>query len=59
VLNQKISVIIPAYNEEKSIGKVVGDISRELVQHVIVVNNNSTDHRCQVGEKASAVCRDE
>ena len=59
MLNQKISVIIPAYNEEKSIGKVVGDISRELVQHVIVVNNNSTDQTREVAEKAGAIVLDE
>jgi len=59
VLNQKISVIIPAYNEEKSIGKVVGDISRELVQHVIVVNNNSTDQTREVAEKAGAIVLNE
>mgnify|MGYP001026546769 FL=1 len=59
MLNQKISVIIPAYNEEKSIGKVVGDISRELVQHVIVVNNNSTDQTREVAEKAGAIVLNE
>ncbi|MDB4516002.1 glycosyltransferase family 2 protein [Crocinitomicaceae bacterium] len=58
-MNQKISVIIPAYNEEKSIGKVVGDISRELVQHVIVVNNNSTDQTREVAEKAGAIVLNE
>ena len=55
MLNQKISVIIPAYNEEKSIGKVVGDISRELVQNVIVVNKNSTDQKREVAEKEGAI----
>ncbi len=59
MLNQKISVIIPAYNEEKSIGKVVGDISRELVQHVIVVNNNSTDQTREVAEKTGAIVLNE
>lgn len=59
MLNQKISVIIPAYNEERSIGKVVGDISRELVQHVIVVNNNSTDQTREVAEKAGAIVLNE
>lgn len=59
MLNPKISVIIPAYNEEKSIGKVVGDISRDLVQHVIVVNNNSTDKTREVAEKAGAIVLDE
>jgi len=39
----RINVIIPAYNEEQSIGKVVAAIPAELVDDVIVVNNNSTD----------------
>ena len=39
----KIVVIIPAYNEENSIAKVVNDIPKGLVNEVIVVNNNSND----------------
>jgi len=37
-----IKVIIPAHNEEDSIGKVIHDIP-EIVDEVIVVNNNSSD----------------
>lgn len=39
----KIVVIIPAYNEEDSIAKVIYDIPEGLVHEVIVVNNNSSD----------------
>ena len=39
----KIIVIIPAYNEENSVGKVIRDIPSDMVQEVIVVNNNSND----------------
>jgi glycosyltransferase involved in cell wall biosynthesis len=39
----RIVVIIPAYNEENSIAKVVNDIPAGLVYEVIVVNNNSND----------------
>ncbi len=39
----KTIVIIPAYNEEESIGKVIEDIPKDLVSEIIVVNNNSTD----------------
>lgn len=50
-----ITVIIPAYNEEQSIAKVVNDIPRDLVDHVIVVNNGSTDNTvneaCSAGAK--------
>lgn len=41
-MNPLIKVIIPAYNEEDSIAKVVRDIPQH-VHEVIVVSNNSTD----------------
>lgn len=49
MFNQKIYVIIPAYNEEKSIPKVIVDIPKNLVAEIIVCNNNSTD---KTGEAA-------
>ncbi len=54
-----ITVIIPAFNEEKSIGKVVTDIPRDLVKHVIVVNNNSTDNTPEVAREAGAIVLDQ
>ena len=41
-MNPNIKVIIPAYNEEGSIGFVLQDIPK-IVSEVIVVSNNSTD----------------
>jgi len=49
-----IDVVIPAYNEEKSIGNVLGDIDRKLVRNVVVVNNNSSDGTAANAEKAGA-----
>ncbi|SHO60498.1 glycosyltransferase family 2 protein [Algoriphagus zhangzhouensis] len=49
-----IDVIIPAFNEEKSIPKVIHDIPK-FVRHVVVANNNSTDQTAAVAEKAGAV----
>lgn len=49
-----IHVIIPAYNEEKSINQVITAIPRDLVTEVIVVNNNSTDQTAQVAQAAGA-----
>ncbi|MFN2438699.1 MAG: glycosyltransferase family 2 protein [Chitinophagaceae bacterium] len=43
IKNPQIVVIIPAYNEENSIAKVIRDIPTGLVHEVIVVNNNSND----------------
>lgn len=39
----RILVIIPAFNEARSIGRVLGDIPTGLVEEVVVVNNASTD----------------
>ena len=39
-----IDVIIPAYNEQDSIGNVLRDIPKTLVREVIVCNNASTDN---------------
>lgn len=40
----EICVVIPAFNEENSIAKVIADIPARLVREVIVVNNNSNDN---------------
>ena len=50
----KIKAIIPAFNESLSIGKVVEDIPKDLVNEVIVVNNNSTDATADIAAKAGA-----
>lgn len=43
-----ISVIIPAYNEEHSIGRVLNDLPKEKLKEIIVVNNASTDNTAEV-----------
>jgi len=40
----RISVIIPAFNEEKSIGLVLDALPQNLIHEIIVVDNNSTDN---------------
>ncbi len=49
----KINVIIPAYNEEKAIGKVIAEIPK-LVHEVIVISNRSTDNTIKAAEAAGA-----
>ena len=49
----KIKVIIPAYNEQDSIAKVINDIP-VIVDEVIVVSNNSTDNTKINAKKAGA-----
>lgn len=48
-----IKVIIPAYNEEKAIAKVIAEIPSN-VDEIIVVSNNSTDKTEQVAKNAGA-----
>jgi len=48
-------VIIPAFNEEKSVSKVVEEISKDLVRHVIVVDNNSKDRTSQKAKESGAI----
>ena len=56
----KIAVLIPCYNEEKTIGKVVADFKAALPEAVIYVyNNNSTDNTAAIAKEAGAVVRDE
>src|SRR3989344_5075497 len=49
----KLSVVIPAYNEEKRIGKTLSDVDKYLKKQeygyeIIVVDNHSNDGTCQV-----------
>lgn len=47
-------MIIPAFNEEAALPKVIGDIPENLVREVVVVNNGSSDGTTKAGEKAGA-----
>ncbi len=49
-----IDVIIPAYNEEASIGLVVAELPRHLLREIIVCDNNSHDRTAVVGADAGA-----
>lgn len=49
-----IDVIIPAFNEEGSIGLVVNELPRNLIREVIVCDNNSHDRTAAVGRTAGA-----
>lgn len=55
IINPKICVVIPTYNEEESIAKVVTDfISQRFVEHVIIIDNNSEDSTVDIAEKCGA-----
>lgn len=56
----KIAVLIPCFNEEKTIEKVVTDAKKILPEAVVYVyDNNSTDATASLAQKAGAVVRKE
>jgi glycosyltransferase involved in cell wall biosynthesis len=56
----KIAVLIPCYNEEKTVEKVVRDFREVLPEAVIYVyDNNSSDRTAELAERAGAVVRHE
>lgn len=56
----KIAVLIPCYNEEKTIRKVIEDTKRFLPDAVVYVyDNNSTDATAAIAEEAGALVRRE
>lgn len=58
VLMDKIAVLIPCYNEAKTIKKVIEDYKKVLPEAVIYVyDNNSTDSTDKIARQAGAVVR--
>src|SRR5438034_881661 len=58
--NPTIAVIIPCYQEEKTIGKVVADFRRVLPKAAIYVyDNNCTDATARIARQAGAIVRRE
>ncbi|MEW6452045.1 MAG: glycosyltransferase family 2 protein [Pseudomonadota bacterium] len=56
----KIAVLVPCYNEEAAIGKVVADFRAALPEAAIYVyDNNSKDRTVEVATKAGAIVRRE
>ena len=54
----KVAVLIPCYNEERTIEKVVHDFRNSMPEAVIYVyDNNSTDRTAEIAGKAGAVVR--
>ena len=53
-MSPKISVIIPAYNEEESLPHVLNDLPQDRLHQIIVVNNRSTDRTAEVARANGA-----
>lgn len=54
----KVSVVIPAYNEEEAIGRVISDVHKTLKgkykYDIVVVDNNSSDRTAELAKVAGA-----
>lgn len=54
--SKRVLIIVPAMNEEESIGKVIAEVRAEVPgADVLVVNDGSTDHTAQVAAAAGAI----
>ena len=51
----KVVITIPAYNEEKTIGKVIDDIKSTIDAAILVVDDGSRDHTREIAENKGAV----
>ena len=56
---RRVTVIIPAFNEENAIGNVIAEIPKDIVKEIVVVNNNSNDQTSKVATQAGATVLDE
>ncbi len=57
---EKIAVLIPCYNEELTIGKVIQDFKRELPNaDIYVYDNNSKDRTVEIAQENGAIVKHE
>lgn len=49
-----VFVLIPALNEEESIGSVIDDIPKDIVTEIVVISNGSTDRTVEVARAHGA-----
>ena len=60
IMKEKIAVLIPCYNEELTVEKVIKDFRKELPEaDIYVYNNNSKDKTAEIARKNGAIVRDE
>lgn len=57
---EKIAILIPCYNEEVTINKVIEDFKKELPDaDIYVYNNNSTDRTYEIAKECGVIVRNE
>jgi glycosyltransferase involved in cell wall biosynthesis len=55
MISPTVDVIIPAYNEEESVHKVIHEIPKNIVRDIIVCNNASTDKTAEVALRSGSI----
>lgn len=59
-MEKKIAILIPCFNEEKTIEKVIKDYHKALpTADIYVYDNNSTDKTAEIAKKAGAIVKHE
>ncbi|MDO4889181.1 MAG: glycosyltransferase, partial [Candidatus Saccharibacteria bacterium] len=59
-MKSRVAVLIPCYNEEKTIGKVVKDFKASLPEaKIYVFDNNSSDKSAEIAKSAGAIVQKE
>lgn len=54
--NQKISLILPAYNEEESVASVINKFLKlKVIDEILVVDNNSKDNTAKIAKQIKKV----
>lgn len=51
----RISLVIPAYNEEKTVSSVINEFKSPMIDEIIVVDNNSTDDTAEIAKSNGAI----
>lgn len=57
--NPIVNVVIPAFNEENAVGKVIDEIPKSYVNEIIVIDNNSSDKTQEKARNAGAIVLEE
>src|SRR5436309_10781433 len=59
-IGQRVAVLVPCFNDEATIGKVIGDFRAALPKATVYVyDNNSTDRTAEIARAAGALVRRE
>lgn len=56
--NKKTFIVIPAYNEESSLGGVIKNLKKKGYENIIVVNDGSRDNTSKIAKKTGVIVYD-